>query len=231
MKKTRSAFLGILGLSVALILAAGCYRPAAPDVTVAPEGVTDTSPVGTPDLEATAIANATEAARAAEEQTPGPEDEEPPADETEPPATPEPESPTETPEVATETPAPTEAVPTPQPTAPPEEETTYVVQSGDTLFTIAVQFGTTVDVIADANDITDPETIYVGQELIIPEAGAPAPSPSPSPGETTYVVQPGDNLFRIALRFNLTYQRLAEYNGITDPNDIYVGQVLRIPQQ
>lgn len=227
MKKTRSLFLAMLGLSVALILAAGCYRPAAPDVTVAPEGVTESSPVGTPDLEATAIANATEAARAAEEQTPEPQDEEPPPAT----ATPEPEPPAETPEPPEETPAPTEAVPTPQPTAPPVGETTYVVQSGDTLFTIAVQFGTTVDVIAEANGITDTETIYVGQELVIPGVGAPAPSPSPSPGETTYVVQPGDNLFRIALRFNLTYQQLAEYNGITDPNDIYVGQVLRIPQQ
>ena len=53
--------------------------------------------------------------------------------------------------------------------------------------------------------------------------------PPPPSGGTTYVVQPGDNLFRIALRYNMSYLYLASYNGISDPSRIYVGQVLRIP--
>jgi polysaccharide biosynthesis protein PslG len=48
-------------------------------------------------------------------------------------------------------------------------------------------------------------------------------------GETTYTVRPGENLFRIALRFGLTTRQLAEYNGIVNPGVIYAGQVLRIP--
>jgi nucleoid-associated protein YgaU len=38
-------------------------------------------------------------------------------------------------------------------------------------------------------------------------------------------------LFRIALRYNMSYQRLAEYNGITNPSNIFVGQVIQIPPQ
>ena len=47
--------------------------------------------------------------------------------------------------------------------------------------------------------------------------------------DTTYVVKPGDNLFRIALNHGLTTQALARANGITDPAHVYVGQVLVIP--
>lgn len=47
--------------------------------------------------------------------------------------------------------------------------------------------------------------------------------------DTTYVVQPGDNLFRIALNHGLTTQALASANGISNLSRVYVGQVLRIP--
>lgn len=48
-------------------------------------------------------------------------------------------------------------------------------------------------------------------------------------GEVTHVVQPGENLFRIALRYGVDMNELAAANGITDPTRIYVGQVLVIP--
>ena len=48
-------------------------------------------------------------------------------------------------------------------------------------------------------------------------------------GGTTHTVQPGENLFRIALRYNTTWPVLAAANGISNPNLIYVGQVLKIP--
>jgi putative chitinase len=113
-------------------------------------------------------------------------------------------------------------------TAPSTSGTvTYIVQRGDTLYSIARRYGTTVEAIAAANGIANPNQIRVGQKLTIPTSGSPAPVP-PS-GGTTYVVQPGDNLFRIALRYNMSYLYLASYNGISDPSRIYVGQVLRIP--
>ena len=46
----------------------------------------------------------------------------------------------------------------------------------------------------------------------------------------THVVQPGENLFRISLRYGKTVAEVAAYNGIANPNFIYPGQVIRIPQ-
>jgi len=201
---------------IVLGLTAGCYRPAAPDVT-------PTSPVSveaTPseeDVRATADANATRAAQAEAEETPT--------------ETPIPTSiPSPTPTTAPATAVPTTPAPTTlPPTAVPLStgQTTHVVQRGENLFRIALRYGTTVQAIASANGIANPARIYVGQRLVIPSSGTQPPSQPP--GGTTYVVQRGDNLYRIALRYNLSYMQLAQYNGIANPSRIYVGQVLRIP--
>ncbi|MCK4315978.1 MAG: LysM peptidoglycan-binding domain-containing protein [Anaerolineae bacterium] len=103
----------------------------------------------------------------------------------------------------------------------------YIVRRGENLFRIALRYGTTAQAIASANGIANPSLIYVGQTLTIPSSGTEPPSPPT--GDTTYTVQPGDNLFRIALRYNISYLYLAQYNGIASPSNIYVGQVLRIP--
>lgn len=111
-------------------------------------------------------------------------------------------------------------------------DTTYVVQWGDTLASIARRFNTTYTAIAQANNILNPNLIYAGQTLIIPTDGGtpppPAPPPAPGPG-TTYTVQPGDTLYRISVRFGVTVQAIAQANGIANVNLIYVGQVLQIP--
>jgi len=240
-RRIRSVFLAFLCFSVMLILATGCFRPAAADVTPTPAEDGEGATPGEPDLEATAKANSTQAARTLEAQTAEAgtpeeeeeeEEEEPVATSTEPAATATPEPPTATPVPVV---SPTTPAPTPVPTAteePTAGETTYVVQPGDNLFRIAMRYGTTWEAIAQANGITDVTQVYVGQELVIPAGAQPdAPPSQPSPGGTTYVVKPGDNLFRIALRYNMDYRRLAAYNGIANPSNIYVGQVLRIPPQ
>ncbi len=140
-------------------------------------------------------------------------------------------TPTATP-LPTDTPEPTTEVavtftPTPVTLTPETSATgqTYTVKAGDNLFRIALRHGTTVNAIASANNITNPAMIFVGQVLTISSSGSPAPST----GGTTHVVQPGDNLFRIALRYNLSYVYLAQYNNIANPSSINVGQVIRIP--
>ena len=97
---------------------------------------------------------------------------------------------------------------------------TYVVQAGDTLSGIAARFGTTVANLVSINNISNPNLIYVGQVLII--------SGSIS-NYTSYTVQAGDTLSGIAARFGTTVAELVSLNNISDPNLIYVGQVLKIP--
>ncbi len=130
--------------------------------------------------------------------------------------------PTETP-TATPTLLPTA---TPAPTATPLPCTfTYVVRRGDTLWSIARRYGTTVEAIAQANGIINPNYIWVGQVLCIP-GGAPPPTPYPP---AVYIVQPGDTLWSIARRYGTTVEAIAWANGIINPNYIYVGQRLVIP--
>ncbi len=80
----------------------------------------------------------------------------------------------------TPTPAPPPPNPTPPP-PPPSGQTTHVVQSGETLSTIAQRYGVTWQAIAQANNLANPNVIYVGQRLLIPVAGGPPPPPPPPP--------------------------------------------------
>lgn len=100
----------------------------------------------------------------------------------------------------------------------------YIVQPGDTLFSIAQRHNTTVAAIQHANGIVNPWLIRVGQRLIIPQGTTPPP-----PGGNTYVVQPGDTLYSIAARFGKNVWDIVVANNLSNPNLIQVGQVLTIP--
>ncbi len=105
--------------------------------------------------------------------------------------------------------------------APPQDTpTTYVVQAGDTLFDIATRYATTVAALKRLNNLTS-DTILVGQKLLVPSANGASAS--------AYIVQPGDTLSAIAIRYGTTPRALAELNGITNPNLIAAGQPLAIP--
>ena len=101
----------------------------------------------------------------------------------------------------------------------------YTVQAGDTLSGIAEEYGTTVNTLVALNGISNPNLIYVGQVLKIPVSGSESTSNSTV---TTYTVQSGDTLSGIALKFGTTVNHLVAINGISNPNLIYVGQVLKI---
>lgn len=108
-------------------------------------------------------------------------------------------------------------------------EEIYVVSPGDTLGSIAQSFGVSVAELQDLNDIADPNQIFVGQELRIRTSVSSNEEPAASDQERTYVVQQGETLFKIALRFGVTLEALEAANDITDPNKVYPGQVLKIP--
>lgn len=105
------------------------------------------------------------------------------------------------------------------------QTTVHIVQRGETLFSIAQRYSSTVDSITHANGISDPRQIYVGQRLVIPggEQGASAQDTSP------YVVQAGDTLSSISRHYYTTWQALAQINGLIAPDSIYAGQVIQAP--
>lgn len=104
-------------------------------------------------------------------------------------------------------------------------ETIHVVQRGENLFRISLRYGTTVQAIANRNNIVNPSLIWVGQKLVIP-VGQGGSTP---PSATVHTVRPGENLYRIALRYGTTPWAIAVANGLSNTHYIYVGQRLRIP--
>lgn len=134
---------------------------------------------------------------------------------------------------------PPTTVPEPAPRMPEADPQVYEVQRGDSLSTIARRHGVSTAELADLNKISDPNTIRIGQKLLLPahartvtpRAAAPAPAApaAPTADGTTYVVQAGDSLSRIAARHGVTTAALSAANNISDPNMIRVGQTLVIP--
>ncbi len=102
----------------------------------------------------------------------------------------------------------------------PPDSVIYIVQAGDTLFSIAQQFGITVDILAAANGIQDPALITIGQRLIIP------PPPEPARISTIHTVQPGETLHTLELSYNLPLLEIAKTNQIIRADRVYVGQTL-----
>ncbi|MEK6588773.1 MAG: LysM peptidoglycan-binding domain-containing protein [Chloroflexota bacterium] len=149
------------------------------------------------------------------------------------PDTPTPQ-PTDTARPPTETslPSPTsEPSGTPTPSGP----ITYIVEQDDTLFSIAQQFGVSIDALIFANNITDPNNIGVGTQLIIPDPNAELPTETPLPAtllpgtQIEYVVRTDDTLQSIATRFNSTVDAIADANDL-DPTDVlFVGLKLLVP--
>jgi LysM repeat protein len=132
-------------------------------------------------------------------------------------------------------PAPTPYVPEIPAPAPAPAMSEYVVQSGDSFYTIAKNHGTTITAMQAANPGVDSRRLKIGQKLVLPApnatsttgAFAPAPAVSSS-SETLYTVKSGDNLLRIASRFGTTVKAIKSLNGLST-DQIKVGQKLKIP--
>jgi LysM repeat protein len=100
----------------------------------------------------------------------------------------------------------------------------YVVRRGDTLFSIGMRYGVSPWYLAQINGLYNPNLIFACMTLTVPcdqhPPKPPRPPKEPPCGETTYLVKPGDNLFRIALNHGSTV------NAIRDANHLW-GKVLR----
>lgn len=104
-------------------------------------------------------------------------------------------------------------------------ETIYIVKKGDTLSGIASKYGTTYQVLASYNGISNPNLIGVEQAIKIPNGTMPHITNTSS---RTYIVKSGDTLSSIAKKYGTTYQKIAKDNNISNPNKIYPGQKLII---
>ena len=126
----------------------------------------------------------------------------------------------------TDTPLPTE---TPTMSVP----SWYVVQEGDTMTGIAVKFGIDLIVLLNMNPTVDPNTIKVGDKIIIPAPNTALDTATPIPpdwrGTIEYRIASGDTLAGLAIRFNSTVAKIMELNGITNQNDIKAGDIIKIP--
>lgn len=102
----------------------------------------------------------------------------------------------------------------------PEVSDTYIVQKGDSLWSIANKFNMTVSKLKNLNNLTN-NLLSIGQVLKIKD--------SFNNGKTTYTVQKGDSLWVIANKYGITTEELKSYNNLTS-NLLSIGQVLKIPQ-
>lgn len=118
----------------------------------------------------------------------------------------------------------------------------YKVKAGDTLSLIAAKYNVELQKLIEANDLKEPYNIEIDQELKIPGV-APAEStttttessttsstaPNALPGEQNYTVKAGDTLAQIGAEFGIPYLEIAKLNGMSEPYNVEIGQVLRIP--
>lgn len=125
-----------------------------------------------------------------------------------------------------------EGLPTPTP-----EPFTYTVQNGDTLFSIALKFDVSPNEIVAANTLTDPNNVFVGQELLIPgyqpggsgSAGGGGGSTASPGAPAIHIVQQGEVLSVIAEKYGITLDELVAANRIANPNLVTPGTQLVIP--
>ena len=99
--------------------------------------------------------------------------------------------------------------------------TIHVVQRGETLYRIAVEYGVAVSDLARLNGIVNAGNIQVGQRLLVPTGEQEVPALP-----QTHIVQPGETLRSIASFYNRTVTELTDINHISNPDTIYVGQEL-----
>ncbi len=122
--------------------------------------------------------------------------------------------------------------------------TSYTVAAGDTLYSIARRFNTTVATLVSLNGLSNANVLYVGQVLVLPggesttatatptgkpETATPESTATPVSDEPVYhTVQRGQTLSQIALLYGMTYQEIALLNGLDNPNLIFPSQELLI---
>ncbi len=109
-------------------------------------------------------------------------------------------------------------------------------------YDVAAEFGTYEEIFADYLNTNGTVGSEVSGRITVKEAAAeepapvpvepvPAPAPEPAPAEITYIVVSGDVLWKIAEKYNTTWEVLSEYNNLANPNLIFPDQVIKVPSK
>ena len=98
----------------------------------------------------------------------------------------------------------------------------YTIQNGESLTSIAKKFDTNVNMLLDINNISYEDMLRAGSEIIVPK--------SKEKYFEYYPIEKGDNLYRIALKYNINPELLSNLNGLMMDDYIYPGQELLIPK-
>ncbi len=137
------------------------------------------------------------------------------------------------------------STPTDMPEATKAAETpppTHTVRAGESIISIAIRYGVTVDALVKTNRLTSADFIRIGQKLTIPDRPTSTPTPTPAPsatltslptatpmGRRTHTVRAGESIISIAIRYGVTVADLIRANGLTNFDFIRIGQELIIP--
>lgn len=112
----------------------------------------------------------------------------------------------------------------------------HIVEAGDMPLSIAAEYDITVEKLLAVNNINDPTTLQIGQELLIPitatpirATSTPAASPTPLPTPIYHIIEEGEIPLSIANQYDITVETLLIANGIVDPTSLQIGQELIIP--
>jgi LysM repeat protein len=106
---------------------------------------------------------------------------------------------------------------------------THIVQPGETLYHIGLEYGVSTEALLAANDLTDANHLIAGQVLVIPQPGAASDSVVASAANGVHVVARGETLSGLGRRYNVSVSALAAANNLLNPSTIYAGQRLQIP--
>lgn len=111
----------------------------------------------------------------------------------------------------------------------PADARSYTVVAGDTLGEIATRYGVSLEALAAANGILDPNLLEVGQVLIIPSASSASPG-LVAADVVTVRAQPGDTLAGLAVRYGQTVETLTALNALSDTVRLFPGRPLLLPR-
>lgn len=128
--------------------------------------------------------------------------------------------------VYTPPPAPVYTPPAPAYT-PPSASSVHTVQQGDTLYNISRRYNMSVEQLANLNNFRQPyPPLSIGQQLRVSSSNLVPDNLAPKTNTNYHTVQAGENLYRIALRYGHTTEQVANWNNLSPPYNLSVGQRL-----